>query len=89
MLIGVPKEIYPGESRVALIPTGIDALLSAGFDVVIEEGAHLQRYIKVTTLEGEDWIYFSGAWNDRSSGDYPVTGIKTDADIIVCRIIKL
>ena len=39
MLIGVPKEIYPGETRVALIPSGIDALLSAGFDVVIEEGA--------------------------------------------------
>ena len=39
MLIGVPKEIYPGETRVALIPAGIDALVSAGFDVVIEEGA--------------------------------------------------
>lgn len=39
MLIGVPKEIVPGETRVALIPAGIDALLSAGFDVVIEEGA--------------------------------------------------
>ena len=35
MLIGVPKEIYPGENRVALIPTGIDALLSAGFEVVV------------------------------------------------------
>ena len=39
MLIGVPKEIYPGENRVALIPSGIDALLSAGFEVVVEEGA--------------------------------------------------
>jgi NAD(P) transhydrogenase subunit alpha len=39
MLIGVPKEIYPGENRVALIPTGIDVLLSAGFEVVIQEGA--------------------------------------------------
>lgn len=39
MLIGVPKEIVPGETRVALIPAGIDALLSAGFDVVIEESA--------------------------------------------------
>ena len=39
MLIGVPKEIYPGENRVALIPTGIDALLSAGFEVVVQEGA--------------------------------------------------
>ena len=39
MLIGVPKEIYPGENRVALIPAGIEALVSAGFDVVIQEGA--------------------------------------------------
>jgi NAD(P) transhydrogenase subunit alpha len=39
MLIGVPKEIYPGENRVALIPSGIDALISAGFEVVIQEGA--------------------------------------------------
>lgn len=39
MLIGVPKEIYPGENRVALIPVGIHALLSAGFEVVVEAGA--------------------------------------------------
>lgn len=39
MLIGVPKEIYPGEARVALIPTGIQTLLNAGFEVVIQEGA--------------------------------------------------
>ncbi|MFT6975283.1 MAG: NAD(P) transhydrogenase subunit alpha, partial [Bermanella sp.] len=39
MLIGVPKEIYPGENRVALIPSGIDVLLTAGFEVVIQEGA--------------------------------------------------
>jgi NAD(P) transhydrogenase subunit alpha len=39
MLIGIPKEIYSGENRVALIPAGIDALLSAGFHVIIEEGA--------------------------------------------------
>jgi len=39
MLIGVPKEIYPGENRVALIPSGIESLLTAGFEVVIQEGA--------------------------------------------------
>ena len=39
MLIGVPKEIYPGEARVALIPSGIQALLENGFEVVIQEGA--------------------------------------------------
>jgi NAD(P) transhydrogenase subunit alpha len=44
MLIGVPKEIYPGENRVAIIPSGIDALLSAGFQVVIEEGAGIKSH---------------------------------------------
>ena len=39
MLIGVPKEIYPGEARVAIIPSGIQALLDNGFDVVVQEGA--------------------------------------------------
>ncbi len=39
MLIGVPKEIYPGEARVALIPAGIQTLLTAGFEVVVQEGA--------------------------------------------------
>lgn len=39
MLIGVPKEILPGENRVALIPAGIAALQKAGFEVVIQAGA--------------------------------------------------
>ena len=39
MLLGVPKEIYPGEARVALIPAGIQTLLNAGFEVVVQEGA--------------------------------------------------
>jgi NAD(P) transhydrogenase subunit alpha len=39
MLIGVPKEIYPGENRVALIPSGVEILVSAGFEVVIQEDA--------------------------------------------------
>ncbi|MDF1762772.1 MAG: Re/Si-specific NAD(P)(+) transhydrogenase subunit alpha [Oleibacter sp.] len=37
--MGIPKEIFPGENRVAQIPTGIQALLSAGFEVVVQEGA--------------------------------------------------
>lgn len=39
MLIGVPKEITPGENRVALIPAGIAALQKAGFEVVVQAGA--------------------------------------------------
>lgn len=39
MLVGIPKEIYPGENRVAVIPSGIQNLTAAGFDVVVQSGA--------------------------------------------------
>lgn len=39
MLIGIPKEIYPGEARVALIPSGISKLQEAGLTVIVETGA--------------------------------------------------
>ena len=39
MIIGVPKEIYPGERRVALVPMVVPILTKAGCEVVIETGA--------------------------------------------------
>ena len=39
MIIGVPKESYPGERRVALVPLVIPVLIKAGFQVVVEAGA--------------------------------------------------
>lgn len=39
MLIGIPKERYPGEARVAIIPSGLPALIEAGYEVVVEAGA--------------------------------------------------
>lgn len=39
MIIGVPKESYPGERRVALVPVVIPLLAKAGMEVVIEAGA--------------------------------------------------
>lgn len=39
MIIGVPKETYPNEQRVALIPALIPSLHKAGFEVLIEAGA--------------------------------------------------
>jgi H+-translocating NAD(P) transhydrogenase subunit alpha len=39
MIVGVPKEIYPNERRVALVPAVIPNLKKAGLDVVIEAGA--------------------------------------------------
>ncbi len=39
MIVGVPKETYPGEKRVALIPAIIPSLQKGGMEVLIERGA--------------------------------------------------
>jgi len=39
MIVGIPKESFPGERRVALVPSVIPSLLKAGFEVVVESGA--------------------------------------------------
>jgi NAD(P) transhydrogenase subunit alpha len=39
VIVGVPKESYPGERRVALVPTVIPNLVKAGFEVLVETGA--------------------------------------------------
>jgi NAD(P) transhydrogenase subunit alpha len=42
MIVGVPRESYPGERRVALVPTVIPHLTKAGIEVVIEAGAGVE-----------------------------------------------
>jgi NAD(P) transhydrogenase subunit alpha len=42
VIIGVPKESYPGERRVALVPLVVPMLTKAGFQVVVETGAGTQ-----------------------------------------------
>src|SRR6202789_1395542 len=39
VIVGVPKESYPGERRVALVPAVIPMLAKAGLEVVVESGA--------------------------------------------------
>ena len=39
MIVGVPRETYPGERRVALVPIVIPNLAKAGIEVAIEAGA--------------------------------------------------
>jgi H+-translocating NAD(P) transhydrogenase subunit alpha len=39
MIVGVPKEIYPSERRVALVPAVIPNLKKASLDVIVEAGA--------------------------------------------------
>ncbi len=39
MKIGVPREIYPGECRVAAVPETVGKLIGLGFEVSVESGA--------------------------------------------------
>jgi NAD(P) transhydrogenase subunit alpha len=39
MILGVPKELYPGEHRVALVPADIPTLTKQGLQIVVESGA--------------------------------------------------
>ena len=41
MVIGVPKEIYPGENRVAMVPDIAGKLIKKGFEVLIQSDAGL------------------------------------------------
>jgi H+-translocating NAD(P) transhydrogenase subunit alpha len=72
MIVGVPKESYPGEQRVALVPGVLASLAKAGLQVMLEAGA------------GESAGYPDGEYADR--GAKVVTSreeIFTAADIIV------
>ena len=42
MIVGVPREIFPGERRVALTPAVIAHLAKAGLEVVVEAGAGME-----------------------------------------------
>lgn len=42
MIVGVPKETYPGERRIALVPLVVPSLMKAGFEVVIQAGAGVE-----------------------------------------------
>ncbi|CAN5870481.1 Re/Si-specific NAD(P)(+) transhydrogenase subunit alpha [soil metagenome] len=39
MKVGILRETWPGETRVAVIPASVPSLVKAGLDVVVEEGA--------------------------------------------------
>jgi NAD(P) transhydrogenase subunit alpha len=39
VIVGVPKESYPEERRVGLVPMVVPSLVKAGFEVVVETGA--------------------------------------------------
>jgi NAD(P) transhydrogenase subunit alpha len=52
MIVGVPRESYPHERRVALVPTAVPSLTKAGFEVLVEAGAGDQAgYRDATYIE--------------------------------------
>jgi NAD(P) transhydrogenase subunit alpha len=51
--VGVPKEVKPGERRVALVPDAVKKLKGKGFDVVIERGAGAEANIADADYEQE------------------------------------
>ncbi|MDE3170808.1 MAG: NAD(P) transhydrogenase subunit alpha [Acidobacteriota bacterium] len=42
MIVGVPKESFPGERRVALVPMVVPNLAKAGMEVIVERGAGIK-----------------------------------------------
>ena len=42
MIVGVPRESYPGERRVALVPSVVPALMKGGLEVIVEAGAGME-----------------------------------------------
>lgn len=48
MIIGVPKEIKNNEYRVALVPSGAEALVNAGHTVLVESGAGMGTSLEDT-----------------------------------------
>jgi H+-translocating NAD(P) transhydrogenase subunit alpha len=72
LIVGVPKESYPGERRVALVPGVIANLAKAGLEVVIETGA------------GEQAGYPDSLYTEKGSKVAPDrAGVFAQADIIV------
>lgn len=62
MRIGVPKEIKTNENRVALVPAGAEALVSAGHEVYIETGAGIG-----SGFEDADYVAVGAQIVDRKS----------------------
>jgi NAD(P) transhydrogenase subunit alpha len=72
VIVGVPKESYPGERRVSLVPMVIPNLTKAGFEVVVESGA------------GEAAGYPDAAYTDKGAKILPDrAAVFGAADVVV------
>lgn len=71
LIVGVPKESYPGERRVAIVPAVIASLAKAALEVVVESGA------------GEQAGYPDSAYVDKGAKISDRAAVFGAADIVV------
>lgn len=91
MKIGVPKEVYPGECRVAASPDNVKRLQKMGFTVMMERGAGeksaytdtLYESLGVELVDGPQrvWAEAELVIKVRPPMDHPVAG-KHEADLL-------
>jgi NAD(P) transhydrogenase subunit alpha len=91
VIIGVPKETYPGERRVALVPMVLPTLTKAGFEVIVETQAGMQagypdsqyteKGAQVVTVRSDLFAKADIILQVRSYGSNDITG-KNDLPLL-------
>jgi NAD(P) transhydrogenase subunit alpha len=91
MIIGIPRETYPNEQRVALIPPTVSVLRKAGLEVAIETGAgegagliddeYVQRGAKVFATRKETFSSADILLQVRTLGANPEQG-RLDLELL-------
>jgi NAD(P) transhydrogenase subunit alpha len=83
IIVGVPKETFPGERRVALVPDVVPAVIKAGAEVLVETGAGVEAGItdehftqKGAKIVGRDEIFAKSdvVFQVRTHGANPEAG---------------
>jgi NAD(P) transhydrogenase subunit alpha len=91
MIVGVTSETFPGERRVALVPTILPSLTKAGFEILIESGAgnqagfpdaeYVERGARIATSRAEVFAQADVVFQVRAYGANPEHG-SGDLDLL-------
>jgi len=75
VIVGVPKESYPGERRVALVPVVVPNLAKVGIEVIVQTGA------------GEQAGYPDSAYVEKGAKIVPDRGAVFEAADVVVQVL--
>lgn len=94
MIVGVPREIKPGEQRVALTPAGARALSEAGHGVVVERGAGLgsgigdEEYAAAgAALDAVERVWASADLVLKVTNSYNIAQVTARADLLIGAVL--